>query len=597
MPHLHVFAAVAGLIALSFAPAATGHGGQYQRPRVPLGPVTGVDPSDAAKWTGPAFPTTIPSRSTRRAAAETEGTGWRLWWRANAPTLLQKRFGVDAEGSSTLRGRARDAATDWPPVRDALDRALLDPQIDVVDSAILAWGRCSSPESADVAFKKVWPYVGHPVESIRRSAVISLGLTGSDRAIPVLVSLLSQTSKTDPITNGIAAISLGYLSAGAAIPALTRTVEENPAVETAASAVVGLGLYRSHRREIVPFLVDKLSDVKLPREVRAQVPIALARLGDASSPAIPALVEQLRLTTEPAFRRSLAIALGQLASPEDVDVVRRLEHVADRIRDGHSRGLALLALAQIATRADGVTLTGDATVMARAHVMRRLTSPLHRADIGYSCLAAALAFQPVATDDKERVTVVERVGRHFRDRRTDAVTTAARGAAAIALALLGQHELAPEIRARAETAEDAKLKGDLITALGLLRDRGSLTMLRSVIEKDVDPATRERAIEAAGLISREIATSLLVRLADRTLRPSDRLLATQGLARIGGRAALPHLVRLANDVESEALPRAFAVVALGRMLERTRPPWNERLAANGNFAVDVRAIRELLDLF
>src|SRR5690606_31635785 len=101
-----------------------------------------------------------------------------------------------------------------------LSDALKDSEIDVVDSALLARGRSASAARADQAFQEIWPFVGHPAESIRRSAIAALGLLPSERVVPVLVSLIGQPRQTDPITNGIAALALGYQSAPEGIPAL-----------------------------------------------------------------------------------------------------------------------------------------------------------------------------------------------------------------------------------------------------------------------------------------------------------------------------------------------------------------------------------------
>lgn len=590
------------LALLALSATALGHGGQYTAPRVPLGPVTGVDPADAGRFSAPPTggpPTTIGPGGVLRRATTEDGGGWRTWWRARGPTMRAERDDQADGGMAELTGRARDAAADWAPVRELLQRALRDPQIDVVDSAILARGRSASPASGDDVFKELWPFVGHPVESIRRSAVAALGLVESDRVLPVLVSQLHQPRQTDPITNGIAAIALGYQSAPEGIAALERAIDRGEPEDTVCAAIVGLGLYRESRREIVLFLLDKLDDATLSSFAEAQIPIALGRLGDEAVPAIPALEELAGRGGAPLLQRAAIIALGRLLTPEDDDAVLRLVLASDRSRHGDTRGAALLSLGEIARRArpdDERAAAGAAR--AREQLLRRLTAPMHRADLGFTALAVARSVAPLPFDHEDRVTATERLERLLRERRSDPLASAVRGGAAVALGLLGDEDVASELRAWGEQTSDASLCADLATAMGLLGDAGAMPLLRRWIERTDDARLREAAIEALGTISREVATTVLLRrLDDAGVRPGDRILVVQGLARIGGPSAMPRLIRLAEDEESDPLTRAFAVVTLGRMLERSRPAWNERLATDADPHTQCRPVRELLDLF
>ncbi|MBI4882375.1 MAG: HEAT repeat domain-containing protein [Planctomycetes bacterium] len=582
----------AALIGLLAPAPLFAHGGQYQRPQH-LGPMTGVLPEDAGRFgagTGQpgAYPYTPGGPLARKKRPLLEDEEWLAWWRLNGSALIAARAREEAGGSrAMLSARARGAAADWTPVQEVFSEALRAAAPDVVDSALVACGRSATPEGAEALFPQVWPLVAHPDESVRRSALLALGLLGSPRSAPVLLSFLNNTGRTDATTNSVAAIALGYLSEPRAIGELKRAVTRGEQEGLAAAAIVALGLFQQDRREILVFLLERLAEAPRP-----EIPIALGRLGAEAQVALPVLREAAAASgRDHPLRRSCIIALGALSPCDDAASVQALIRIATISPDAPSRGLALIALGRIAGRADPAP-SGESTAReARDFLRRSISGARYRRDAPWACLAAALAFEPCGV--QERTACAQALLSYLRGDTRDKK----RGAAALALGLLGAGEAIPEVRTLFEEARDSDLRGSAALALGLLRDRGSVYALEDLLLYAADPEMREQAAAALALLAPEQAAAALLAQYERAGTAAEAVLAAQLLARVAGPSAIPPLVRAARDQERDSLARAFALVALGRIVERSSLPWNARLALDSNFLSLCPAEELLLDIF
>ena len=583
-----------------------GHGGQYQLPQ-PLGPMTGVRSEDAGRYGGgttpsPGFPGANRSgplaRKHRVVVAEVD---WQTWWHFNGPQVLSLL------SDSHFHKDRQAVISDWEPIRALLQKALGDSESDLVDSAVIARSRSASSQSADDAFQDIWPFLAHPDQEIRRSAVFSMGLLESGRAAPVLLSMLHNTSRSDVITNATAAIALGYLSEPQAVAELERVVKSGQSVELRRAAVVSLGLFSSQRREIVLFLLEQLEPralQDLPDLVSSAIPIALGRLGDAATPALPVLRRLAReQRTGLALRRGSVIALGRLAPADDLETMELLIRTAMTQSDPSCRGYALMAVGALAARHDpSLQLSGQAALRGRKFLVRTALGQRGQPDQPWACLAAALCLRTVGSEREEFATALLRIVNHTRDDST-------RSAAVLALGILGAQAAIPTLREVLADRSAPNPAGYAALSLGLLGDRTVSGPLRQLLVRGDDPAshsihsihsthsTRDRAATALALLSPEMASGVLERMLQDAVTLSETVWVAQTLGRVGCATAIPPLVRLAADEEAPTLSRAFALVGLGRLLEPGDLPWNARLATDCDCLSLGQAETALLDIY
>ncbi len=580
------------LLMSAIGPSLFGHGGQYTQPGrpAPVGPMTGVRPEDAGRFgaggSGVAPSVTPPGALARQTAGSGEDP-FRAWWRRQSATLVAGR----GTGSDRDR-RTRAAASQWGPIESLLKEALGDPQPDVVDSALLARARTTSVDRTGDAFAELWPYVAHPVESIRRSALLSLGVLGSDRATPVLLSFLNGTRQTDSVTNGVAAIALGIHSDPIAIAALERAVESAPDEDVRQGAIVALGLFERGSREAFLALMGWLDSESLPPAAAALVPISIARLGEIAAPAVPPLrriARRLHLRPTP-MQRSCVIALGKLASPDDRETLELLGWICANHLDAATRGEAWLARGEIAGRFVAGS-TGSCADEERRALVNALIVPKRRVDLPWCAVAAARSLRDAGADvQSDARDALERIVTRERSATT-------RGAAALALGLLDAKDVAPLLRVTIAEEEDPGAAALVAAALGLLGDEAALPLLRDRATISSPSELRDAAAAAIGLISPEFATDLFRRSFAQAITVEERIFAALALGRTGRTAAVPDLVRAAKDPELDSLSRGFSIVAIGLILERRGRSWNARLSDGWNDAIASRPVADLLSIF
>lgn len=609
-------APLAAVVLLSMTAPCLGHGGVYVRP-APLGPMTGVDPKDAERFTAGttpigAFSGTGGTLARRGSIDGLEQTAFQRFWRAQGAGIQHEfdaTFGDREDDAGATRGRgsaARLLAVGWEPVQEAFAAAMASNDTDIVDSAILAQARCATRETAAAALSSAWPLIAHPSESVRRSALLALGLVPDPQASPILRSFLHNPGRTDPVTNALAAISMGLRSDPETLPDLIRALQHKQAhPEVRAAAVIGLGLFQADRRAAVAALRDALSDPTLPNEARLRVPIAIARHGDAAA----ALTDDLRALlrdADPSWEVPCATALGRLADPEDTAVRAALLTLARHARDRETRGHAWLALGRIAARQPQRPVlppvplqdpTPDAPTQDRARswlasALLAAGSPALRVEAPFIILAAATAVSG-HREDVDRGRVVARL-HVIADSKLPADR---RGAALLGLGLLRDGESIGRLL-EAVRSEDPILANRAATAIGSLGDElGSAAMLARMRDRTLDPRSREIAAAALARLEPDRITAFLTRIADDAITITERVLACRMIGEHADLGAIPLLVRLAKDKEEPSFTRAFAIVGLGRMLERSEIPWNQPVAIDADLRVMTGAEVAVLDIF
>ena len=302
---------------------------------------------------------------------------WSLWWRLNRePWLAVKdavrsaRTASGADEPFLGQGQAAAALADWGPsseavaesVVPALRRALEESaNVEVVMACLLALAEIGGAASGDVDLvAELRPWLEHANQAVRETAAVALGVLAEAGAAPVLVDLLHParggrsavgSSHVDHRMRAFAAYGLGLVGARADDPAvrsyvvhhLGRAIDAGdlPTPDVAVAGVVAMGLVplpskdgpvrgaegevrpSSSRQAQLRFLLDRLGDGSVDERVRAQVPVALARLAEGLEPAVEeelvdALADLLeRGDTPKVVRQGLVQALGLLGDDDD----------------------------------------------------------------------------------------------------------------------------------------------------------------------------------------------------------------------------------------------------------------------------------------
>ncbi|MGA0059274.1 MAG: HEAT repeat domain-containing protein [Planctomycetota bacterium] len=138
--------------------------------------------------------------------------------------------------------------------------------------------------------------------------------------------------------------------------------------------------------------------------------------------------------------------------------------------------------------------------------------------------------------------------------------------------------------------------------MALLGDDRAIPRLRELVQTSArrPQRLRDAAVALGALGDHEAAELLIAGLRDG--RPTLAQVASiaTGLGLIGDRRSVEPLLALAADSSAPDLARAFAVVALGQIVERSPLPWNTPLAVGTNYRAAVETlidgVRGILDL-
>lgn len=546
-----------------------------------------------------------------RGAAPVSGLGgpavrsaasWEDWWLRHQDRFLdlRTRLGREAGGQASgaahpltglgrgERGASRRAASDEVAreIVPALFELLADDQPEVVDSALIALGRCADESEAQRLDAALQPLLAHPVLSVQTSAVLALGVHGSARAVPLLGALMSDTAagrravgggQVPPPVRSLAALALGLGNHEAAVPLLGDLVLHLPDAQRDLKicALTALGLTANAAGdEVLRLLSALLQDRRVDSVLKAHAAVALARLdGGTRREALPALLDCLqRRDTDDLVRAACVAALGRLGGGADRACHEALLASAVGSRHEPTRHAALMALAEIGLRdlSEGGLATDLHARLGRLFV-EGLRGDRAQADVPWAALAAGLYASgggPAAAELRREVLA----------RLDTARDAAVRGAVQLALGLAGEAAAAPALRADLRDPGDPALRGYAAVALGLLDDAASADTLRAACaEPACEPGLREQLAVALGLLGDPQVVPALVSVLETVEVHETSLAAARALGRLGDRAAIPALLRLARDPARQPVTRGMAAVALGLLGERGALPWNAPL--------------------
>ena len=171
------------------------------------------------------------------------------------------------------------------------------------------------------------------------------------------------------------------------------------------------------------------------------------------------------------------------------------------------------------------------------------------------------------------------------------------GAVAIALALMNAESAGPHLSAALTAAENPVLQDHLAIACAIIGETSAIPTLRErLVDRSVNPSVRIDCARALGMLAdRGFEAELLKLIANADDLPRAAAFA-KALGLLGGKAAVAPLIELAQQKALPEFRRAFAVVALGLLAEKTELPWNSAYLVDANFTTVLRPLQEVFDI-
>ncbi|MEZ6017480.1 MAG: HEAT repeat domain-containing protein [Planctomycetota bacterium] len=601
------------------APVLAAHGGQYRGPApTPAGP-GGPNSGD-----GP-------------GAAPDDGA-WSRWWEFNREPFLELKNAVgdsnsaeSPDGDSFLKrggngARRNDLRPDPALVHDRVVPAIIaalegQRDVDLITASLMALAKIGDRPGDDIHVAAVLrPWLQHANGEVQETAALALGILGDPDEAPLLVALAEDTregraavggGKVSTRTRAFATYGLGLLGNQSERASVRRFVvlhlahvlehDDHARPDVATAVILGLGLVpiengdlpkldkqepqrpAASRQATLLFLLDLLDDARLEREVRALVPVALARLEDGASPSmkdviVDALVPIVRgdRDVELQVRHGAVQALGLLGDDDDDLSDQRIRAAlfqATAEGDRVSRYVSLVSLGRVAGRA-GTGTRGA----ARIDVRSRLSTVLVRgqsiqrpwAALALGLLERAALAEGAPPSEGLRLTLRDQLG--------SPGSPSERGAIITALGLIGHREAGPDLMKWLDSGE-FELRSQAAVALGMMRYEPAIPALMKLVENaSRQPGVlRDAAIALAMMRHKPVVASLvstLTRSSDLYVRAS----VARALAFVGDVTAVDPLLELLTGRRVNESTRAFSVIALGLICDKEPFPWNSKLA-------------------
>jgi HEAT repeat protein len=568
---------VAGL-----SPALYAHGGVYVGPGIPRTPpsVPGPTPPPGSGARGGATP-----RFNPRTTTAIDERLWETWWAFNKEDffpsrgILQAQLGGEGYDENAPRSPSRDQvrSTIIPVLTDALtsdefemrnsavialgkvgdvrefkaiEAMLDDDDRTVVEAAILGLGllRC------DRAERRLCEVAKEPGRSARQRgfAVMALGLSGGEIARRALIDKIGRAESTFGRRARAADLeSLRAVAAGLVYRTDLPGVAEGDAAEGVAALITAIRANHSREKSFLPLAFVGLAKTRDP----GARDIVLAGLGHRKSD----------------VRGAAAIALGRVFRDPEVGLQRRIQRIYLNERDAFVQRLMLISLGRMGG-------AGAASLLARE---RRHGDRQQRA---FAILGSAILGD---------VAVVPEFRKGLQTSNDDSL----RGAFAIAIGILRDRESVPLILQQIEANKSPALRVHLIQALILLGDRSAAPAVEELLAKTRTVDLQATAALALGLLGAPDSSKLLLQILRENGTVTVKGSVAAGLGRMGEQKLIEPLIAFVKDESQQDLSRAFGLIALGMMGEKSPsiPPF-ARVAIDSQYDLQIDTLAELRDI-
>ena len=628
--------------------------GSPSGPARPLAPVTpGASAPGALAGSGLSSPLTRGG-----GAIDPDLSAWNFWWDLNkAPYLELKRHVRRVELTSGTDGwllgeHERPRATTLQPteeqVRESIVPALLkvleeEHDHDLVSGALIALGKIGNDGSGE-EFRRfeaaALRLLKDDNQEIRETAAVSLGILASPRSISTLANLLWDTKagreliaehEVDYRTRSFAAYGLGLIGARTPseadrhviVAALSRALERDRTAtpDLAVACLLGLSIVplatlgpdepdakrdgpaelpESSRQAQLAYLLALLEERECDVRVRAQCPVALARLvaglpADRSEPlrqrVAGELVERLERNRDlPELLQSCTLALGELGTNEvnstlDTRIRGALARAYSEASESQSRGFVLIAMARVGGRPGAAPRAGNGGLeQASEFLLGQLLAGKSMLRPWAALGCGVLGHELVRSGSGAAAPALERLRRGVRTVLEDEKDPSKLGACAIAAGLLRDRESAPLLLAALARTLPDEARGHVATGLALLgHDEAREPVRRIIAESIYRPGLLRESAIALGVLEDEEVAPLLVRMLLEASSVTSQTTLSTALGQVGDRRSGEPLLQTLVDRERSERARGYAAVALGNLADKENLPWNSKLALGLNY--------------
>lgn len=541
----------------------------------------------------------------RRGVFLRDTTEWLLWWRFQRwlrfepPERAEPGRPITPRENDTVAVPASAKKTALAPTADQVLPALLalweqaPQEADLRASLLLAISRVGQgPEITDL----LRAGLRDTDERVIEMAALGLGVLREPHGIPILTGLVQDDvhgrralarHEVPYRTRAFAAFGLGLVAQDLRYAPVRKTISEallnglllggSAHDDVGAACAQALGLFPgADANELVPELMIVLRNRRYPEKVRAQAPMAVAKLlAQARASGLTRSVYQelhkrlLDRNEKLMVRQGCALALGRLgtlpkmAEPAAESLIKALDMA------GHPTvpHLAAIGLAEIS--ASG---SAQAQTMALPALLKGLEQGT---DIDRSWYALALAWAAGLAWDQNRAlpaAVTQQAMAHYPKGNSPRL----KAALSLAMGMLQNHAAEEQLVAGMESIGEPSYRAEAVAGLALLGGR-SLQEIVIPALNDLDPLREPFQVVCASLAYHD-PQALVDTLGPEIHRSSTtyqaRVAAADGLGWVREPAAIEFLLALIAP-DNPYFVRAAAVESLGRLAERPDGRWIE----------------------
>lgn len=557
---------------------------------------------------------------------------WQWWWWLHRGELLgTERLAAARQLNAPLSGAPSDqvqdldlaAATRRALAADALLGVLeRDGDPAVRREALLSLGRLGGARvvgsAGEDSHRALVSALGASSREVSESAIVGLGLSGSRDGVIELAAILRDdergrkslgTERIDERRRSLAAYAIALASNRTERPELVRFashhlmqvfVAEEGRDELGAAVVVSLGALPGDSpaldsEEIVLELLARLDRRRGSRMVRAQIPLAVARLA-ASNPelhetASRSLIERIKTRGrgDEGLREAAVIGLGMLGDADGDEIdrdIRAALALSLRKGGGLERRYAAIALGQVGARPGGSQFGSPfaATTQVESVLAEHVSNGRSREQVWGGL---ALGQMGIELASHKKLLSASGAGILLGSLEKSRSAEGAIGYS-IACSLIGDNRARAAILDRLEALADRDSRSQLAFALGHLGGGGvgaelAVAELRAGMERawpDADQASWYAL--ALGLSGDLEVRDTLAQTLDGSRSSTDVSACARGLAWLGGPVALDRVVDQLEVGDLDVEARAALARGAGWIGDLRGDPWNVELALGVN---------------
>lgn len=317
------------------------------------------------------------------------------------------------------------------------------------------------------------------------------------------------------------------------------------------------------------FFLTVARNKRFDEHVRAYALSAVGKRGAAER--LPDFVEFLSDRREDEqIRRSAAIAIGVVGQKKDRPAIEALAKAVRVEKDDALRHFCLVALGRIG---------GDAPVK----FLLRYLKGAKNEDREFALIALGLTGDPRASPDLAKALRTEKNAKR-------------RAAAAIAIGLHGDVKLAPDLHEEFNEARDWLLLQSCSLSIGMLGYKPAGERLKEVLVEKKQPALRTAAALAYALLKQHQAVPLFVDLLKGTDNVVTMTALVRVMRYLTSPAAAKPLEEIYGDEKLQRQVRAYALVSLGQLADRADFPLLMSMAFDINYFIRCPPLDEALTI-